>query len=340
MEFWRPKYHEYLNSEGDVEIVGSSFQRSRILRDLEPETYKLSFEDWIEDRKSSLLNVATQLLSTQGNAHRFHALRRANGLQNVVPFLGAGISVSSGFPSWTQFLWDLQAESHVVAADLETLLNAGDYEGAAQLIYDDLDSALFNRQLRECFDRECPPTGPINLLPLVFPGSNVITTNFDKLLESVFSEQSQGFDQVVSGGSISEALRIFTTGARCLLKLHGSCEAVANRVLLRDEYTQAYSDAGAVKRFFSRYLFGKSLLFIGCSLLTDRTIRTMEQIVAEEGADSLPQHYAFLELKAGGDRVERKKSLAKANIFPIWYPEGEHDESIEALLLALVEDGS
>ena len=57
-----------------------------------------------------------------------------------------------------------------------------------------------------------------------------------------------------------------------------------------------------------------------------------------EGAHTLPQHYAFLELKDGIDRVERKKALAKANIFPIWYPEGEHDESIEALLLALMEE--
>ena len=65
---------------------------------------------------------------------------------------------------------------------------------------------------------------------------------------------------------------------------------------------------------------------------------TMEQVVAAEGAHTLPQHYAFLELKEGMDRVERKKVLAKANIFPIWYPEGEHDESIEALLLALMED--
>ena len=108
--------------------------------------------------------------------------------------------------------------------------------------------------------------------------------------------------------------------------------------MLHGEYAQAYGDAGIVRRFFSRFLFGKSLLFVGCSLLTDRTLQTMEQLVSDEGADTLPQHYAFLELKKGIDRIERKKALAKANIFPIWYPEGEHDESIESLLLALLED--
>ncbi len=338
MDFWRPKYHEYLNSEGDVEIIGSTFQRSRILRELEPATYQLSFGDWVEERKSNLREVASQVLAAHGNGNRFSALKKAYGFRNVVPFLGAGLSMSSGYPGWTKFLWDLQGESHVEANDLDSLLSAGDHEGAAQLLHDDLGPALFNKQLQECFDRDCAAIGAINLFPLVFSESNVITTNFDKLLESVFSGQSQGFDQVVFGGNLGEALRILGAGGRYLLKLHGSCETVASRVLLRDEYAQAYDDAGTVKKFFSRFLFGKSLLFVGCSLLTDRTLRTMEQVVAEEGAHTLPQHYAFLELKEGMDRVERKKSLAKANIFPIWYPEGEHDESIEALLLALMED--
>lgn len=337
MDFWRPKYHEYLNSEGDVTIVGYAFQRSRILSELEPQTYQLSFEDWVEERKSNLLEIANQVLSLHGNVNRFQALKKAQTSRNVVPFLGAGLSMPSGFPSWTKFMWDLQAESHVLAADLDELLAAGDYEGAAQLIHDDLGPALFNKQLQECFDRECNATGAVNLLPLVFSESNVITTNFDKLVESAFLGQSQGFDQTIAGSNLLEALRILNTGGRYLLKLHGSCETLANRVLLSSEYTQAYSDVGTVKRFFSRFLFGKSLLFIGCSLLTDRTIRTMETVVMEEGAHTLPQHYAFLELKKNTDRVERNKALAKANIFAIWYPEGEHDESIEALLLALME---
>ena len=338
MEFWRPKYHDYLNSEGDVEIIGSTFQRSRILKELEPETYQLSFEDWSEERKSGLRDLANQVLGAHDNALRFEALKKAFASQNVVPFLGAGLSVPSGYPGWTQFLWSLQEESHVNAADLKSFLDVGDYEGAAQLIHDDLGSALFNKQLQECFDRRCSVAGSVNLLPLAFPDSNVVTTNFDKLLESAFSGQSQGFDQVIQGSNLGEALRILNMGGRYLLKLHGSCESVVNRVLLRDEYNQAYGDDGIVGRFFSRFLFGKSLLFIGCSLVMDRTIRTMEKVVELDGADTLPQHYAFLELKSGVDRVERKKALAKANIFPIWYPEGEHDDSIEALLLALMDE--
>jgi hypothetical protein len=51
----------------------------------------------------------------------------------------------------------------------------------------------------------------------------------------------------------------------------------------------------------------------------------------------LVSHFAFAELKDGDDRVARRRTLASANIFPIWYPQGEHDTSIEALLLKLPE---
>ncbi|HHF3668001.1 TPA: hypothetical protein ACPOHF_001067 [Haemophilus influenzae] len=37
------------------------------------------------------------------------------------------------------------------------------------------------------------------------------------------------------------------------------------------------------------------------------------------------------------NRINKKEELAKSNIFPIWY-DGDHDESIEALL-ELLNDG-
>ena len=35
VDFWRRKYQYDLNSEGDVDIIGSTFQRSRIMKELE-----------------------------------------------------------------------------------------------------------------------------------------------------------------------------------------------------------------------------------------------------------------------------------------------------------------
>lgn len=338
MEFLRSLYNDDLNNEGDVNIVGSIFQRSRILRELEPDTYKLTFDEWVAQRKQRMIERSEDILAAYANADRFTALKKAYQAGGVLPFVGAGMSMPSGYPDWTSYLWSVQAESHLAEGALQALLTAGDYEGAAQALYDDVGANLFSEHLQARFGCDNEIAGPVQWLPALFPQSHVVTTNFDPVLERVFARSSQGFDHVVLGNMLPEAVRLATEGSRLLVKMHGSCEATANRVLLAMEYEKVYADAGAVNRFFSRFIFGHSLLFLGCRLTIDRTLRIMQDVVAEEGGSNLPRHYAFLELADGVDRVGRAKELANANIFPIWYPTGEHDESIEALLVALMDE--
>ena len=338
MDFLKPLYDEDLNNEGDVEIVGSVFARSRILGELEPQTYSLTFAEWVEDRKANLLLKANEILNQYDNRNRFEQLKKSFKAGATIPFVGAGMSLPSGYPGWTAFLYQLCEESHVQNNELDQLIEAGDYEQAAQVLHDDLGSALFNENLEGEFSSEKEVVGAIHYLPLLFPDSTVITTNYDRLLERVYKGVEYGFDVVKYGNSLSEVVRLMANGSRMLLKLHGECDQVVDRVLLKAEYEAAHADGAAVSDFFSRVLFAKSMLFLGCSLCTDRTIANMVAMVTKHKAETLPRHYAFLELKESDDRIARKKELAAANIFPIWYLDGEHDESIEALFLKLMED--
>ena len=119
-----------------------------------------------------------------------------------------------------------------------------------------------------------------------------------------------------------------------LLKIHGHCDKVADRVLLTWEYEKAYADDGVVSKFFDRVLFGKAMLFLGCSLYADRTIRAMQDFVIDNGADHVPRHYAFVELKVADDKADRERFLSAANIFPIWFGEGQFN-LIEAFMTKL-----
>lgn len=338
MDFLKPLYDEELNSEGDVEIVGSFFARSRILGELEPQTYTLTFSEWVEERKANLIQKADEILALYDNKNRFEQLKKSFKAGAAMPFVGAGFSVPSDYPGWTAFLYQLCEETHVPKEELDNLLQAGDYEQAAQVLHDDLGAALFNENLEGVFSSDKEIFGAVHYLPLLFPTTTVITTNYDRLLERVFKGVEQGFDVVKYGNSLAEVVRLMSNGSRMLLKLHGECDQVADRVLLKAEYDRAYADGATANDFFNRVLFAKSLLFLGCSLCADRTFASMAELVAKYRAETLPRHYAFLELKEDADRVARKKELAAANIFPIWYPEGEHDESIEALLVKLMEN--
>jgi len=340
MEFLRSIYESELNSDGDVEIIGLYFQRSRILTELEPDAFNATFEDWLTHRKENLLNKAQEILNLFDNRDRFEQLQRTFENGRVMPFLGAGISMLSGYPSWTQFLYEACDESHIKKEDLENLIKIGQYEEAAQLLHDDMSSAGFNELLESRFKSSKGIYGSVHYIPILFPKSSVITTNFDNLIETVYKNADQSFDQIKSGKSLNEITRLIPMGNRLLVKLHGNCDVATERVLLKNEYDIAYAQNNEIKSFFNRILFGQSLLFIGCSLTVDRTIQAMSDVVNEYGAATLPRHYAFLELKNSDDRVARKKMLAKANIFPIWYSEGEHDESIEALFTLLLETSS
>lgn len=338
MDFLRPMFNSEIDSEGDINILGSVFKRSRILEELEPKTHEILFAEWLEERKSRLIEKADAILTLYDNADRFDQLKRSFKSGNLRPFIGAGMSIASGYPGWTSFLYKLCKESHVKLGNLEELINNGNYDEAAQTIYDDLGASLFNENLESAYLKTCDIDGPIQYLPVLFPECHIVTTNFDNIIEKLFEDNENGFDLVVSGVALDEVLRNIASGSRLLIKLHGDCRIIANRVLIESEYDIHYAENGLVKRFFNRVLFGNSFLFLGCSLRFDRTIKTMIEIVNENGASSLPRHYAFLSLDETEDRVARKKNLAQANIFPIWYPNDDHDESIEALLIKLKED--
>lgn len=67
--------------------------------------------------------------------------RQGRPTLGVVPFLGAGVSMTFGFPSWQAFLH--QAAPPALRSGIEELLNEQDFESAAQALLDELGSDGF-----------------------------------------------------------------------------------------------------------------------------------------------------------------------------------------------------
>jgi hypothetical protein len=79
------------------------------------------------------------------------------------------------------------------------------------------------------------------------------------------------------------------------------------------------------------------VLFIGCSLSTDRIINVLAQIAR---ISSLTSHYAFLEAPENADLLRQKtRFLSDHRIRPIWYPHNQH-QFIETLIASLIEQKS
>src|SRR5262249_8967934 len=152
-----------------------------------------------------------------------------------------------------------------------------------------------------------PISGAIRLLPAIFPNL-VITTNLDDLLERHYRNCGTEFAYVLAGRELAGYRQLKDPNGQFLLKLHGDCRRADTRVLLTAEYDAAYAIGAVLHEELALLYRSNSLLFMGCSLGPDRTVRLVEEVA--EVDKSMPKHYAFLELpQTDGGRIDREHFL-------------------------------
>lgn len=316
-----------------VNVDGNSFYPSDILSTDEV-LYNQAFEDWKIRKRDDCIVKAEKILSLYDNKDRFNQLKQIYLRNSILPFIGAGMSCDSGYPIWSDFLYYVQENANISKKTIEDKLSNGEFEEAAQLLYDDMGAPAFNELLSNTFGVEKDILGPINYLPYMFK-SAVITTNYDPILKKIYDLSSSSFEEIINGNDAESFTASLGAGKRTLLKLHGDYAIEKDRVLTLNEYNRAYYDDSIINSIIESAFYNKTLLFIGCSLSQDRTLKKMEEYVTRKGHQRCVKHYCFLELPENGKRIEIRKRLSRCNIFPIWYPHGEHSESIEALLVKL-----
>jgi hypothetical protein len=268
-----------------------------------------------------------------GNAANLDRLRRQLGTGvGLVPFVGAGLSIPLGFPGWPEFL-TAQARLGGIAATVQHRIQQGEYEEAAG----DLLEALGHRAFYDAIEDTFGPSrlagktigGAVAMLPELVRGP-VVTTNFDRVLETVFDKAQRPLE-VVWGARVDVTTQSLHEDRRFLLKMHGDAAVRTDRVLTRSEYEEHYGSADAAKIDWSRklprtlrlILTSRPLLFVGCSLNRDRILGLLLNIAAENPDIG---HYAIVEAPHAGKIFhERAKYLSDHGIRPIWYPHARHD---------------
>lgn len=332
-------FQEYLNEkygekDGQIYIEGYGFYCSDILA-IDNEAYKQAFEEWKNNRKIELMEKGKSFLKKFNIESRFEALKKQykNGKLNL--FLGAGISIPSGYKSWSDMLFYLRSHTDKISEEeIHKLIKEGKYEEAAQLLYDKLGATRFNELLENEYNLDKEEIkGSVNFLPFVFQESHIITTNFDNIIKNVYEDNILKFAEPILGFEEEEIVKLLNSENRLLIKLHGRANNPKKRILTQKEYNKFYNENNL--KISLEKIMHNSLLFIGCSLNTDRTIKSMTEIKKEN--PYLARYYAFLQLNEQDNKEEIEEYLAKANIFPIWYDDYYHDESIEAFLLLLTE---
>ncbi|MFT6218543.1 MAG: hypothetical protein ACJA2Y_001405 [Cycloclasticus pugetii] len=300
--------------------------------------YEQEVRQITDEQISSVLNIT----DFPRNKRNFEELKETIQGGIVIPFIGAGLSISAGCPTWASFLADLMAEHGIDSDDAKALLASGDYERLMTLVIAESPPGAFEQYFAQDFKHEDITVTPCTLLPRLFDKC-VITTNFDLVVDESYKLEGMPFSTQAIG--LHDEFTFLTSvpkGQRCILKLHGNINNQNHRVLTHEEYQSAYGDDGLISfnnhipKLLKRIYLSYSLFFIGCSMNIDRTVQTFEKIVAEETAHKVPEHYALLEVPEDDEAYQAlKQRMIACNIKPIWYPNGEH-QLIEELLFLLI----
>lgn len=343
-----PRFDEKLDDDNDDEIEVIYKRGDKEISLAKPSRAVYFGDRAVYDQEASLFRQGEladilRLDEYPRNDQYFGDLQRGCRHGIVIPFIGAGMSVSAGCLSWRQYLINLCREARLDEPTIVARLDDhGDFEGVMEEIIDALGLHRFERDFERDFNKIDLTNSAVAILPRLF-SKCAITTNFDRVTEDAWSKAGIPFREKVFGrGNTGAFFRAVSSGDRYLLKLHGNLDSPGERILRKTEYNLGYGEGGNIHfefplpKLLRRLYMSYSLLFLGCSLAADRTIQTFMRVANQEGAGNLPHHYAILSCPPDPDKREiMENRLAHAHITPIWYPEGEHNHVEEILQLLL-----
>jgi NAD-dependent SIR2 family protein deacetylase len=340
-------FNEWLESDEAVGLreennIDGLSQPSKALFAGDKEAYDQAFEEYREQRRREALseNYLCEHFADdhwyQRNLYHFDQLVQCLESGIVVPFIGAGLSVAGGFPSWKDHLRQQGRTAGIGFAHIEDLLANGQFETVIEEIENVRGRDVFTQEIRDVFSHTGNITDSTLLLTELFDDT-VITTNYDRLIEQAFDTGQENAFQVING---LNALEKPAVDRVTIIKLHGDIKNPARCILSKNQYDQAYGNDHLnmtlpIPKLLAYYFKNSSLLFLGCSLNNDRTIQVFRAAKEAIGDAETPQHFSIEQAPDDEeDLVERNAHLAKLGITAIWFEKGSFDYVESILRLA------
>lgn len=202
-------------------------------------------------------------------------------------FVGAGISIESKLPNWNDLINELKKE-------LNTKEN--DFLKVAQLYFLQFGKNIYYKKLLEKF--ELSTKKPNELIDNIvrMRCKNIVTTNWDDLLEKSISNYGMFYDVVKNSDDFSN-LGINTN---LLIKMHG--DLLDRNIVFKEDDYLSYSDNFSLIELFVKSIFIRSVvLFVGYSV-SDFNVKQLITWVQNRTKQNLPIY--FLEVKKDFDYLE------------------------------------
>ena len=251
----------------------------------------------------------------------------------LTPFVGAGLSVFCGYKLWPNVLKELSAFIPDEGPKREALemIERFEYLEAAEHIQKHYRPMLRRLQGIVRYDKleSCPTerlySSAAWVLPYLFHNRPLMTTNFDGVLEYVFSRQEHAFERMVEPHDPSMLTQIRQQDIHGLFKLHGDIgretTSLDRLVFTKSQYDSAYCENGKLMEELKQWYQNQTLLFLGCSLSMDKTMEVLRDVAS---ANPGIRHFAIVGCKPE-QRSELLDRFIELGIDAIFYDDSNHD---------------
>ena len=191
--------------------------------------------------------------------------------RRVVLFVGAGVSMSVGLPSWRKLIEHMIAELRIDPALIER--PADNYQSLAEYY---LIKQGGIGPLRSWMDRhwnvsrERVRQSRLHRLIVDLDFPIIYTTNYDRNLEVAFEVHGRPYVKIATARDFAQA----TPDCTQIVKYHGDFDEESSLVLTETDYFDRLSFDAPIDVKFRNDAFGRTMLFIGYSL-SDTNIRLL-----------------------------------------------------------------
>ena len=225
--------------------------------------------------------------------NNLHLLIESLNNGNAVAYLGAGISMSAGLPSWIDFVKSCIDQSKIKHGPMNKLLNIerifsiGDLLLCSDLLFR-FDKKLISNEINHHFGKEYSIVPDLHKEISRIPFSTILTTNYDSLIELAYDSNIN----IVTWKEGAKFYNYLRSSEFTIAKLHGSADDEESIILTKTQYSQvdsAYSFRAVLEHIF----LYRTVLFIGSSL-RDPDLHNMLQRTRSLQPDSFGPHFAIM----------------------------------------------
>lgn len=223
-------------------------------------------------------------------------------------FIGAGVSITAGYPSWSKLLHEIGEELGIHSGDIHDLAALAQWS-----IQETGNASRIRNVIKDQIGQDYPIPEALKIIARL-PARHIWTTNYDRLIERAFDSINRPIDTVSAAADLALKPKI---GATRLYKMHGSIDRLDDVVISTDDYELYRRKRGAFLPLLHAQLTGMSMLFIGLSL-TDPNVRHVLSLIRESFTDAPPEHFAIVRPPQKEDFASEEEFKARSAQHALW----------------------